>query len=317
MANSLSQFIASRLIDPAVERRLASTVQKNTQAFAVGVLPQPNLTLRETLGQYPDADYDLLYRTRNETSLETQQHEHAQIVDVVVAGNSTMGEGGIAHRADASAGGLAELLTRRGITGTTAHELAVRWPERVLSQVEMYDWLREGDGTDPRYHPGRLRRMIEEGWAPPPGFLSRAEREARRATRRRAAARGGIAAQGDPPDAAESRDALARQLGVREADQGVWQALIGSPPGFPPFMRQALFCPPPAGTRTAAVIFPDERVCARGGVAPGGQGSPRDAHRGALSYPVRGGRFLHPDGAARATGGGGCVSALSTTSLPE
>jgi hypothetical protein len=201
--------------------------------------------------------------TSNETSLKTQQHEHAQTGDVVVAGNSIMGVEEIVHRADVSAGGLAELLTRRGITWTIAHELAARWPERVVPQVEIYDWLREGDETDPRYHPGRLRRMIEEGWAPPPGFVPRAEREARRAVRRGAAAGGGTAVQGDAPDTAESRDALARQLGVREIDQGVWQALIGSPPGLPPFMRQALFCPPPAGTRTAAVIFPDEQACAR------------------------------------------------------
>jgi len=105
--------------------------------------------------------------------------------------------------------------------------------------------------------------MIEEGWAPPSGFLSRSEREVHHAARRGAANGVGIAAQGDQPDAAASRDALTRQLGVREADQGVWQSLIGSPPGFPPFMRQALFCPPPAGTRTAAVIFPDEQACAR------------------------------------------------------
>ena len=62
MPNPFSQFITSRFIDPAVERRLASEpVEKNTQAFAVGVLQQPTLSLRDALGQYPDADYDLLY----------------------------------------------------------------------------------------------------------------------------------------------------------------------------------------------------------------------------------------------------------------
>ncbi len=62
MPNPFSQFITSRFIDPAVARRLASTgVEKNTQAFAVGVLQQPTLSLRDALGQYPDADYDLLY----------------------------------------------------------------------------------------------------------------------------------------------------------------------------------------------------------------------------------------------------------------
>ncbi len=206
--------------------------------------------------------------TKNETSLEIQQHEHAQAIDVVVAGNSIIGARESAHRSDASTEGLMKLLTIRGITGTTAYDLTVRWPERVRSQVEIYDWLREDDGTDPRYHPGRLRRMIEEGWAPPSGFLSRSEREMHPVARRGAANGGESAAQGDQPDAAASRDALTRQLGVREADQGVWQSLIGAPPGFPPFMRQALFCPPPAGTRTAAVIFPDEQACARAEALP-------------------------------------------------
>ncbi len=62
MPNPFTNFITSRFIDPAVERRLASEpVEKNTKAFAVGVLQQPILPLRDTLGQYPDADYDLLY----------------------------------------------------------------------------------------------------------------------------------------------------------------------------------------------------------------------------------------------------------------
>ncbi len=62
MPNPFSQFISSRFIDPAVERRLASEpVEKNTQAFAVGVLQQPTFSLRDALGQYPDSDYNLLY----------------------------------------------------------------------------------------------------------------------------------------------------------------------------------------------------------------------------------------------------------------
>src|SRR4051794_35358109 len=60
MANPLTQFISERFITPAVQAQLP-TVAKDTQAFAVGVIPQPNLSLRDTLGQYPDANYDLLY----------------------------------------------------------------------------------------------------------------------------------------------------------------------------------------------------------------------------------------------------------------
>ncbi len=61
-SNPFTNFINSRFIDPAVARRLASgPVEKNTQAFAVGVLQQPTFSLRDALGQYPDADYNLLY----------------------------------------------------------------------------------------------------------------------------------------------------------------------------------------------------------------------------------------------------------------
>ena len=207
--------------------------------------------------------------TDHETPSETQQHGPARAGNVVVAGDKALEEGGTGPRADAPAGELVEELTRCGITGITARELAARWPERVPLQVEIYDWLREGDATDPRYNPGRLRRMVEESWAPPPGFLSRAEREARRAARGAPATRGGGVAQAAlAPDVGESREEIARQLGVCEADQVAWQALLSSPPGFPPFMRRALFCPPPEGTRTAAVIFADEHARARAEALP-------------------------------------------------
>src|SRR4051794_8554017 len=60
MANFLSQFIQDRLITPAIQAQSAA-VTKDTSAFAVGVQPQASISLRDSLGQYPDADYDLLY----------------------------------------------------------------------------------------------------------------------------------------------------------------------------------------------------------------------------------------------------------------
>lgn len=198
--------------------------------------------------------------TNHETSYETQQHERgkARADDVVVAENVGIVGEERARQPDNTAVSPVNALTDRGMTRTSAQELVARWPMRVPLQIAIYDWLRQGDAMELRYHPGRLRRMIEEDWAPPPGFLARAEREARRAFV--------VPGEGDAvpvPDTAGSGDVLARQLGVRAADQGVWQSLIGAPPGFPPFLRQALFCPPPTGTRTAAVIFPDEPTRAR------------------------------------------------------
>ena len=60
MAHPIAHFVYDRVIAP-VEAERAPDVTKDTSAFAVGVLPQPNLSLRDTLGQWPDADYDLLY----------------------------------------------------------------------------------------------------------------------------------------------------------------------------------------------------------------------------------------------------------------
>jgi hypothetical protein len=199
--------------------------------------------------------------TDHETSCKTQQHkpEHTRAEYVVVADNAGMEEK-VTRQTDAVSEDMVDVLARRGITRASARELAARWPMRILPQIAIYDWLRQGDTTEPRYHPGRLRRMIEEDWAPPPGFLARAER---RATRRVMDLPGEGGAPASPADPAEPGDVLARQLGVHAVDQGVWQALIGSPPGFPPFLRLALFCPPPTGTRIAAVIFLDEQACAR------------------------------------------------------
>lgn len=61
MANFLSNFVYDRFVAPALDARLSGDITKDTSAFAVGVLPQATFSLRDTLGQAPDADYNLLY----------------------------------------------------------------------------------------------------------------------------------------------------------------------------------------------------------------------------------------------------------------
>lgn len=75
---------------------------------------------------------------------------------------------------------LVKALVERGITGTVAVRLTNSFPQQVGHQMEIYDWLCEKQLDNERLTPGRLRRMIEEDWAPPPGFVPAAER-ARRA----------------------------------------------------------------------------------------------------------------------------------------
>ena len=54
--------LTDRLITPAVERRLAAAaVQKDTSSFAYGVAPTQTRTLKDAIGQAPDASYGLLY----------------------------------------------------------------------------------------------------------------------------------------------------------------------------------------------------------------------------------------------------------------
>ncbi|HEX5501024.1 MAG TPA: hypothetical protein VFW96_00295, partial [Thermomicrobiales bacterium] len=62
-----------------------------------------------------------------------------------------------------------ELLVGRGVTPVTAARLVAAVAARTIArQVAIYDWLRERAPDDDRLTPGRLRRMIEEDWAPPP-----------------------------------------------------------------------------------------------------------------------------------------------------
>jgi HK97 family phage portal protein len=63
-SNPISNFLISRFITPAVQAQLP-TVERATDAFAMGVVPQSTTTFRDALGQSPDTDYDLLYAVTN------------------------------------------------------------------------------------------------------------------------------------------------------------------------------------------------------------------------------------------------------------
>jgi hypothetical protein len=150
-----------------------------------------------------------------------------------------------------------ELLLARGITPLAAHHLsATHDPARIARQVEVFDFLRDADPTDARLTPGRLRRMIEEDWAPPAHFVPAAERATLAARQEQAqqAAAADRAAQADADVAhAAARQAQLAALGLTAADQVVWARLTATPI-VPPFFRDALFHAPRDGA-PAAVIF--------------------------------------------------------------
>lgn len=166
-------------------------------------------------------------------------------------------------------------LIEQGITPTVAATLAKDHGDRIARQVEIFTWLRECDADDPRLTPGRLRRMIEEDWAPPASFLPRGEREAQSAAMsaeavrvREQRVREAQFASADDMPLADAKEALYARLGIRVADQAPWRALLARAPGLPPFLREALFYPPSSGTPVAAAIFPDAAHVQRANALP-------------------------------------------------
>lgn len=161
--------------------------------------------------------------------------------------------------ADTSA--LVKTLVARGVTGAVAIRLAARFPKRVTHQTEVYDWLCEEYPDDERLTPGRLRRMIEDDWTTPPGFIPAAERVRLAAEAAAAAAERvrwqerACAEERRRREAAEAEyTALLASLGLRAEDQTVWRTLADSPPRLPSVYARALFYAPQDDT-PPVIIF--------------------------------------------------------------
>ncbi len=68
---------------------------------------------------------------------------------------------------------MIEDLVTRGITRSVAARLAARYPQsKISAHSGIFDRQREDNPHDARFTPGRLRRMIEEDWTPPPGYFA-------------------------------------------------------------------------------------------------------------------------------------------------
>jgi hypothetical protein len=105
-------------------------------------------------------------------------------------------------------------LTQRGVTGTTAVELVKRHPaEAIQAKIEVFDWLIDGQDKRVAKSPaGYLVKSIEDNYAAPKGFVSKAERErqqqARKAREQQAAEARRLERQREAQDKAE-RQAIA------------------------------------------------------------------------------------------------------------
>ncbi len=160
-------------------------------------------------------------------------------------------------------------LVERGVTPAVARKLArVHPPPKIAGQIEVFDWLREVDPDDERYSAGRLRRMIEEDWMPPPGFVSAVVREqrAREAAEAERLAREERARWFAEHEARRIREEDERRgtfasIGVTDEDQRVWRRVLDLPrPLASPLaepLRRALFYAPRDGN-PALVIMRDE-----------------------------------------------------------
>lgn len=188
----------------------------------------------------------------------------------------------------ANARALVETLIERGITGVVAVRLAGQVPGRIGRQAEVFDWLCEEHPTDERLTPGRLRKMIEEDWAPPPGFVPAAERTrgvaeaaATGESRRRQL-------EGERRMLQEREDtARLAAVGVTRDEQGSWRVVLDGLDrrrGGARFFADTLFREPRDGA-PAVVIFRDPAAVAALDTPAGRAAFDELARRLAERYP--------------------------------
>jgi hypothetical protein len=71
---------------------------------------------------------------------------------------------------------LEKALAERGVTATRAKSIVASFPaDRIERQIEHVDFIRAKHPSEIRSLAGFLRKAIEENYAAPPGFVSKAE----------------------------------------------------------------------------------------------------------------------------------------------
>ena len=135
----------------------------------------------------------------------------------------------------------------------------------VALQVAYHDHERTADPADPRLTPGRLRRRIEEDWAPPPGFVPTTERERQATEEARQRTDSHAAHAADDECRRRERAATLVAVGATAEDQAAWHVVVGSPTPLPMLFREALFRAPYKGTGPVIILrTPEERDRATG-----------------------------------------------------
>jgi hypothetical protein len=116
------------------------------------------------------------------------------------------------------------LLRERKIGAASALKLVKAYPERIKEKIEIFDWMVQTCREKIQNPTGFLRRMIEEDWSPPEGFVSQVEQE-ERAQKAKARQRE-LQRQDDARRAAEAHAEQARQQ-RREASpwKDLWEQI--------------------------------------------------------------------------------------------
>ena len=252
--------------------KVATSLHRNRPGSAGGVAAHDRGGWTESADEAAKSRHCSLTETTPEITTQSMQKQQ----QLPATGESGIGQGDSVVVAVDPQSELVARLVERGVTRSVASKLAVRHsPTTVADQIEIFDWLREVDPDDARYGGGRLRRMIEEVWTPPPGFESAAQREERERAAAEAASRAREerarwAAEHEARrvrEEADRRAALA-QIGVTEEDQEAWRRILDLPrPLASPLvepLRRALFYAPRDGA-PALVIFRDEADLALAG----------------------------------------------------
>jgi hypothetical protein len=150
---------------------------------------------------------------------------------------------------------LVDLLVERGITAKVARLLITQHsPTVIAQQIEHFDWERENTLDDEKMTPGRLRRRIEEDWAPPPGYVAAAERRRQIAEEGARRAEWGAAQFAGRERARQEYAALLAGIGADPGDQETWHILTDNPTRLPRPFREALFRAP-RGKTPPVIIF--------------------------------------------------------------
>jgi len=77
--------------------------------------------------------------------------------------------------------GIVNQLVKRGITSSVAEKLVNTYPsDRIYTQIEVLDWLKERNDALVENSAGFLRKAIEENYQPPDGYITHLDRQTSR-----------------------------------------------------------------------------------------------------------------------------------------